>query len=100
MVHLAYNQIWSLGLTIHEVAMNRFPFPPEGEPPLGPIELLTYIVAMETPALSDNPEHGIKWTRAIQDFVRQCLEKDPAKRPGPAQLLQHPWMKEIRKLAS
>jgi mitogen-activated protein kinase kinase len=87
-------QIWSLGLTIHEVAMNRFPFPPEGEPPLGPIELLTYIVAMDTPALSDNPEQGVKWTKAIQDFLRQCLEKDPTKRPGPAQLLQHPWIKK------
>lgn len=63
-------QIWSLGLTIHEVAMNRFPFPPEGEPPLGPIELLTYIVAMDTPELKDDPEQGVKWTRAIQDFIR------------------------------
>lgn len=50
--------------------MNRFPFPPEGEPPLGPIELLTYIVAMDTPELKDDPEQGVKWTRAIQDFIR------------------------------
>ena len=63
-------QIWSLGLTVHEVAMNRFPFPPEGEPPLGPIELLTYIIAMDTPALQDDPATGVKWTKAIQDFVR------------------------------
>ena len=57
-------------MTIHEVAMNRFPFPPEGEPPLGPIELLTYIVAMDTPAMQDDLSQGIKWTKAIQDFVR------------------------------
>jgi mitogen-activated protein kinase kinase len=50
--------------------MNRFPFPPEGEPPLGPIELLTYIVAMDTPAMQDDLSQGIKWTKAIQDFVR------------------------------
>ena len=50
--------------------MNRFPFPPEGEPPLGPIELLTYIVGMETPAMQDDLSQGIKWTKAIQDFVR------------------------------
>lgn len=86
--------IWSLGLTIHEVAMNRFPFPPEGEPPLGPIELLTYIVAMETPAMQDDLSQGIKWTKAIQDFVRLCLEKDPQRRPSPSQLLQHNWIKK------
>jgi len=86
--------IWSLGLTIHEVAMNRFPFPPEGEPPLGPIELLTYIVAMRTPELKDDPEQGVKWTKSIQDFVRLCLEKDPQQRPAPSILLQHPWIKK------
>ncbi|CAD6583755.1 MAG: Protein kinase C signaling pathway involved MAPKK protein [Cyphobasidiales sp. Tagirdzhanova-0007] len=86
--------IWSLGLTIHEVAMSRFPFPPEGEPPLGPIELLSYIIHMETPILTDEPGQGVKWTRAIQDFTRLCLEKDPAKRPNPAQLLQHNWIKK------
>ena len=76
MTHTLYDisrhlQIWSLGLTIHEVAMNRFPFPPEGEPPLGPIELLTYIVAMDTPRLKDDLSVGVKWTKAIQDFVMQ-----------------------------
>jgi len=73
--------------------MNRFPFPPEGEPPLGPIELLTYIIKMDTPLLADNPNEGIKWTKSIQDFVvNQCLEKDPSKRPGPKELLKHPWI--------
>ena len=50
--------------------MNRFPFPPEGELPLGPIELLSYIVHMETPMLKDEASQGVKWTRAIQDFVK------------------------------
>lgn len=35
------SDIWSLGLTLAEIAMNRFPFPPEGEPPLGPIDLVS-----------------------------------------------------------
>lgn len=63
--------IWSLGLTIHEVASNRFPFPPEGEPPFGPIELLNYIVTMETPQLRDDVAQGVQWTKAIQDFLKK-----------------------------
>lgn len=48
---------------------------------------------MDTPLLADNPDEGVKWTKAIQDFVvNQCLEKDPTKRPGPKELLKHPWI--------
>ncbi|KAH8928158.1 Pkinase-domain-containing protein [Atractiella rhizophila] len=87
------SDVWSLGLTLLELAMNRFPFPPEGEPPLGPIELLTYIVKMEVPKLEDNEAEGVKWTKYIRDFINVCLEKDPANRPTPQRLLTHPWIK-------
>lgn len=43
-----------MALTVLEVALNRFPFPAVGEAPLnGPIELLTYLVRMETPTIED-----------------------------------------------
>jgi hypothetical protein len=59
-------------LTLHEVAHNRFPFPPEGEPPLGgPIELLNFIVAQPVPRLIDSPEQKIVWTDGAQDFLAQ-----------------------------
>lgn len=94
---LPYNitsDVWSLGLTILEMASNRFPFPPEGEPALGPIDLLTYIVSMKTPELKDDDASGIKWTRAFKDFLDNCLEKDGTKRHGPVKMLNHPFIKK------
>ena len=64
------SDIWSLGLTIHEIAMNKFPFPPEGEPPLGPIDLLHYIIKMTPPELKDDPAGGVEFKKAIRDFLR------------------------------
>ena len=72
---LAYSiksDVWSVGLTLHEVAHNRFPFPPEGEAPLsGPIELLNFIVAQPVPRMIDNPSAGVFWTDSVQDFLAQ-----------------------------
>ncbi|KAK0557008.1 Protein kinase C signaling pathway involved MAPKK protein [Tilletia horrida] len=87
------SDVWSLGLTLLEVASNRFPFPPEGEPPLGPFDLITYVIAMEIPQLMDDPEKGIKWSRPMRDFIQRTLEKDQNKRPGPGRMLQHPWIR-------
>lgn len=64
------SDVWSLALTVLEVALNRFPFPGEGEPPLnGPIELFTYVMSMPPPALKDEP--GIKWSNAFRDYLRE-----------------------------
>lgn len=86
------SDIWSVGLTIHELAANRFPFPPEGESQfsLGPIELLSYIVKLDPPVLQDDAQ--ATWTRALKDFLRLCLEKDGKLRPTPQVLLKHPWI--------
>ncbi|KAL9937978.1 hypothetical protein V8E36_003523 [Tilletia maclaganii] len=87
------SDVWSLGLSLLEVASNRFPFPPEGEPPLGPFDLITYVIAMDIPQLKDDPEIGVKWSRPMRDFIERTLEKDPGKRPGPGRMLQHPWIR-------
>lgn len=64
------SDVWSLGLTLHEVAHNRFPFPPEGEPPLsGPIELLNFILAQPVPKMLDSPSEGVVWSASSQDFL-------------------------------
>ena len=94
---LAYtitSDVWSLGLTILEVASNRFPFPAEGEPPLGPIDLLSYVVNMKVPELKDDEAAGVKWSRALRDFIERCLEKEPSKRPGPHKMISHPLIRK------
>uniref|UniRef100_V5GS16 Protein kinase n=1 Tax=Kalmanozyma brasiliensis (strain GHG001) TaxID=1365824 RepID=V5GS16_KALBG len=94
---LAYtitSDVWSLGLTILEVASNRFPFPAEGEPPLGPIDLLSYVVTMKVPELQDDEKAGVKWSRALRDFIERCLEKEPTKRPGPHKMISHPFIRK------
>lgn len=86
------SDVWSLGLTIMEVAQHRFPFLPENHEPLMPIELLTVIVNMPAPELADEPSEGIKWSQAFRHFLVCCLEKNPRNRASPRQMLKHPWI--------
>ncbi|KAJ9070715.1 Protein kinase C signaling pathway involved MAPKK protein [Entomophthora muscae] len=84
------SDIWSLGLTITELANQRFPFPAPGEPPLAILELLDYIVRMPAPTLSVS--RG--WSPECCQFVEDCLIKDPKARPSPRAMLdQHPFIK-------
>lgn len=64
--------VWSMTLTVLEVALNRYPFPAEREAPLSsPFELLTYLVSMESPRLEDELDKGIRYTNAFRDFVKR-----------------------------
>jgi mitogen-activated protein kinase kinase len=66
------SDVWSLGVTLLEVAQHRFPFPADGtemNPRAGLIDLLTYIVRQPIPKLKDEPENGIKWTENFKYFI-------------------------------
>lgn len=83
--------VWSLGLTLLEVAMGQFPYHLQtDDTPLGPIELLSLILEYQ-PQLEDIPEDGIFWSDSFKSFIDYCLKKDSDKRPSPQQMLQHPW---------
>lgn len=81
--------IWSLGLTLLEVASCQFPFATE-DSMVGPIELLSLILEYE-PKLSDIPEQGIFWSDSFKNFIGYCLKKNSDERPSPRQMLTHPW---------
>lgn len=84
------SDIWSLGLTLLEVASGQFPYACDNLNNLGPIDLLQLVLEYE-PKLMDIPEEKIFWSDSFKNFISYCLKKSSDERPSPRQLLQHPW---------
>ncbi|KAF2740789.1 kinase-like protein [Polyplosphaeria fusca] len=87
------SDIWSLGLTIIECALGRYPYPPETYNNI--FSQLSAIVDGEAP---DLPPEG--FSEAARNFVRGCLNKIPNLRPTYAMLLQHAWLAPLVKPAT
>ncbi|KAJ4298782.1 MAP kinase kinase Wis1 [Collariella sp. IMI 366227] len=83
------SDIWSLGLTIIECAMGKYPYPPEVSSTI--FSQLSAIVEGEP---LPSPQG---YSPAAHDFVRNCLNKIPNKRHTYAMLLAHPWIKSLGK---
>ncbi|RMD40810.1 hypothetical protein DV735_g4305, partial [Chaetothyriales sp. CBS 134920] len=82
--------IWSLGCVILEMATGRRPW--------GTLDnewAIMYNIAQGNPPQLPTPdqlsEPGI-------DFLKKCFERDPARRATAPELLQHPWILEIRRM--
>ncbi|GKT62873.1 mitogen activated protein kinase kinase [Colletotrichum tofieldiae] len=87
------SDIWSLGLTVIECALGRYPYPPEVSSTIFSQLSPQAIVEGEPPGL---PEEG--YSSTAHDFVHKCLNKIPKDRPTYAALLQHPWMAPFSKI--
>ncbi|KAK3191208.1 MAP kinase kinase Wis1 [Lecanicillium sp. MT-2017a] len=84
------SDVWSLGLTIIECAMGRYPYPPEVSSTI--FGQLNAIVEGEAPSL---PDTG--YSEAAHDFVASCVRKIAKMRPTYAMLLKHPWLSSLSK---
>ncbi|KAM9308116.1 myosin-IIIa [Gastrophryne carolinensis] len=79
--------IWSLGVTAIELG--------DGDPPLAdlhPMRALFKIPRNPPPTLRQ-PE---LWSAEFNDFIKKCLTKDFEKRPTVCDLLEHPFIRQIR----
>ncbi|KAI6655920.1 Dual specificity mitogen-activated protein kinase kinase 5 [Oopsacas minuta] len=75
------SEIWSIGITVMELAIGRFPyeFETRASPmsPLGPLELIQSILNEPPPRLPTN-EHS----NEVREFVGLSMEKEPSHRPN------------------
>ncbi|GAB5033084.1 ste ste7 protein kinase [Nannochloropsis oceanica] len=71
--------VWGVGLTLVTCAMGRFPYDHSG----GYWGLVSALREMDSPSLPPS------FSPSFRDFVRQCLNKDPKKRPTARYLLKH-----------
>ncbi|KAI9572272.1 kinase-like protein [Boletus coccyginus] len=86
--------VWSLGLSIVEIARGKYPYPPETYENV--FAQLSAIVDGEAPGLPDDDDTPDEVADA-RDWVRQCLIKNADERATYPELLAmlqaHPWMK-------
>lgn len=80
------SDVWSLGLATLEIAIGKYPYPPETYSNV--FAQLTAIVHGDPPDLPDT------YTEAARDWVNRCLVKRPESRATYAELLSHPFLLE------
>jgi mitogen-activated protein kinase kinase 7 len=75
--------IWSLGITLVELATGRYPY----ENCHSDFEIMSSILALEAPRLD-----GDAFSVDFKSFVNMCLRKQVKERPKYKELLRHPFV--------
>ncbi|KAI8097689.1 kinase-like domain-containing protein [Halteromyces radiatus] len=75
------SDVWSLGVSLLEMALGRYPYKFDN-------------MFDQLKAITDGPLPAFpsSFSKEAQDFLSQCLQKDPFKRPSYAELLEHPFI--------
>ncbi|KAL0956412.1 hypothetical protein HGRIS_002560 [Hohenbuehelia grisea] len=79
------SDVWSLGLTMIELALGQYPYPPETYSNV--FAQLTAIVHGDPPNLPED-----QYSADARDLVSRCLEKRPESRATYNELLEHPFL--------
>lgn len=66
------SDVWSLGITLMELALGRFPFPPEGTP-LSIFELLQHIVHEPVPVFPPNKAYPADLTDFVAKWYKNVV---------------------------
>ncbi|XP_078444207.1 mitogen-activated protein kinase kinase 9-like [Wolffia australiana] len=85
--------VWSLGLTVLELYLGRFPLLREGESP----DWAALVCAV---CLGDLPRVPEAASPEFSSFVACCLERDAAKRWSVERLLSHPFLSRFSRAES
>jgi len=78
--------IWSLGITLIEIAEKNPPYSH-----LEPHEVVREVVHLAAP----NLKQPSKWSLNFREFVKYCLQKDPIKRLDAETLFRHPFVSTL-----
>ncbi|WFC99019.1 mitogen-activated protein kinase kinase [Malassezia yamatoensis] len=110
MTYTTASDVWSLGLSLVEVAKGSYPYPPEtftnvfaqlqaivdGEAPELPYPSTTPIIVTSAQGVPTELELGTcTYGDEARDFIAQCLRKIPEQRPTYTELLDHPFLRRV-----
>ncbi|KAI9788402.1 MAG: MAP kinase kinase (MEK) [Peltula sp. TS41687] len=96
------SDVWSVGLTLMELAIGRFPFDSSDESaddranagPTGILDLLQQIVHEPAPKLPKSDA----FPKILEVMIEKCMMKNPEERPTPQQLYdKEPFLKAARR---
>jgi hypothetical protein len=89
--HTFNSDIWSLGLTLAELRMGRYPFTNTNSY----FDIIAEIKRLEQGAFQ---LPGDLFSPIFTDFVKNCMIVDQNQRPSAAQLMQHEWIMQVERL--